>query len=70
MAYLGGKRELQIVLNSPSILKLSVTEIVEREIFIHRRGEELTPNGLFNPIFGWSKSKYEEELTKQNVQSR
>ena len=70
LAYLGGKRELQTVLNSPSILKLTVSEIVDREIFIRNRGEELTINGLFNPIFGWAKSKFEEEMKKQQTQSR
>ena len=65
-----GKRELQTVINSPSILKLTVTEIVEREIFIRARGEDLVINGLFNPIFGWSKTKFSQEVEKQNAQRR
>ena len=65
-----GKKELETVLNSPSILKLTVTEIVEREIFIKARGEELVVNGVFHPIFGWSKTKFAEEMKKQNTQSR
>ena len=70
LAYMFGKRELETVLNSPSILKLTVTEIVEREIFIRARGEKLVINGVFNPIFGWSKTKFSQELEKQNAQRR
>ena len=70
LAYMFGKRELQTVINSPSILKLTVTEIVEREIFIRSRGEDLVINGVFNPIFGWSKTKFSQELEKQNTQRR
>ena len=70
LAYMFGKRELQTVINSPSILKLTVTEIVEREIFVKARGEELVINGVFNPIFGWSKTKFNDELKKQIAQRR
>ena len=70
LAYLYGKRELKTVINSPSILKLTVTDIVEREILIRQRQEEMVVNGEFNPIFGWSKTKYKEELEKHNAQRR
>ena len=45
-------------------------EMEKREIFIRARGEELVINGVFNPIFGWSKTKFSQELEKQNAQRR
>ena len=62
MPYLKGKGLLDVVLNSTSILRLTLTEIVEREFYLRERNESLvTSNQTFHPAFGWSRAKFEEK---------
>ena len=70
LEYLKGKGCLDIVINSPGILKLTLYEIIEREIYISRNNEKLiTEDNRFNSVFGWSRKYFEErkkELEKKN----
>ena len=62
MPYLRGKGLLDTVKNSTSILRLTLSEIIEREFYIREINEPIvTPNNTFHPIFGWTKKKFEEK---------
>ena len=62
LSYLFGKGLLSVIINSPSILRLTITEIVDRESYISNCNQELvTSDGKFNPVFGWSRKIYEKK---------
>ena len=67
--YFLGKGLLSVIINSPSILRLTITEIVDRENFISNCNQELiTSDGKFNPVFGWSRKLYEKK--KKELEER
>ena len=54
LSYLLGKGLLSVIINSPSILRLTITEIIDRESYISNCNQEIvTSDGRFNPVFGW-----------------
>ena len=58
--YLDNLGVLDIVINSSSILTLSLDEIMERKEFIESIGAEIVVDGKFNSIFGLSKKNYQK----------
>ena len=60
-AYLKGKRCLEVVKTSPSILRLTIMEIVERESIIKNLDQPFIVGDRFNPIFGLSRKNYLEK---------
>ena len=51
---------LDVVINSSSILTLSLEEIIERKDFIELLDGEMVVDGKFNSIFGLSKKNYQK----------
>lgn len=73
-AYLKGRRCLEIIKNSQGIIRLTLEEIVEREIYIHQCRESFVIDGVFNPILGlstelWKKRKNIEQ-EQENEEKR
>ena len=65
--YLLGKGLLSVIINSPSILRLTINEIVDRESYINSCNQKLTTSdGKFNPVFGWSKKLFEQKKKEQS----
>ena len=61
LPYLDSLGVLPFVMNSASILTLSLEEIIERKEYIEsHNGELVLPNGRFNSIFDMSKANYEK----------
>ena len=58
--YLESLGVLDIVINSSSILTLTLDEIIERKQFIENIGESIVVNGKFNSIFSLSRKKYQK----------
>lgn len=46
------------LLKGTSILSLTLDEIIEREDFVKKGGEEVLIDGKFNPVFGWTRKKF------------
>ena len=66
LPYLDLLNVLPVVIDSASILTLSLEEIMERKEYIESIGEELVlPNGRFNSIFGLSKVNYKKLIGKK-----
>lgn len=57
--YLVGRGYIKLLKNSQSILKLTLEEIIDREVYILSIGENIVTGDNFNPIFGLSKQVYE-----------
>ena len=67
LGYLRGKRLLDVLIKSPSILKLTLIEIIDREGYISQINQKIvTENGTFNPVFGWSRKLYEQKKKELN----
>ncbi|MBQ8472592.1 MAG: hypothetical protein IJ501_03720 [Bacilli bacterium] len=58
--YLESLGVLDVVINSSSILTLTLDEIIERKEFIESIGEDIVINNKFNSIFGMSKKNYQK----------
>ena len=59
--YLLGKNILYVIINSQSIMRLTLDEISERENYIKQINEELVVNNKFNSVIGWSKKQFQEK---------
>lgn len=71
LPYLDSLHVLPIVVNSASILTLSLEEIMERKQYIESNNEELVlSNGRFNSIFGLSKVNYKKLVSKKKESLR
>ena len=58
---------LDVLIKSPSILKLTLIEIIDREGYISQINQKIvTENGTFNPVFGWSRKLYEQKKKELN----
>jgi len=66
--YLDSLGVLPIVLNSGSILTLTVNEIKERKSVLDKLGLPLIKGQRFHPIFGLSKKNYRARLTQLNLE--
>ncbi|MBO4293272.1 MAG: hypothetical protein J5881_02645, partial [Clostridia bacterium] len=65
LPYLKEKGFLEYVKKSPSILKLTLEQIQERERFIEQQGKSIIDKrGKFNSIFGLPKKNYEKRVAK------
>ena len=66
MPYLKEKGVLETIIQSPSILALTLEEIKRREKYIEQVGGTiLNPDGKrFNSIFGWSRKKFNKEAER------
>ena len=62
LKYLDGYGERDVVLDSPSILALTMDEIIERRSYIESCGLENVCDGRFNSIYGLSRKKYIERV--------
>ena len=64
--YLEGKKYLEILKKSPSILKLSLEEIVEREAYLKTDeiNEPMVVGESFHPVFGLSRKNFAEKKKK------
>ena len=58
-AYLDSLGFLPVVINSASILSLTLNEIKDRKEYIESIGEEIVVDGKFNSIFGLSNKNYQ-----------
>lgn len=64
-SYCAGRGCMDIIKNSPAILKLTISEIIERYIYIISIGEDFVEDNKFNQALLWSKKKYLEMKEKQ-----
>jgi len=66
--YLNALGVLKYVVNSSSILTLTLTEIKERKEFIESIGEDIIDKrGKFNSIFGLSRKNYKNKLEEISI---
>ena len=62
MLYLQGKGVLDIIINSPGILRLTLSEVINRESYIKKINQDIvTENNTFNPVFGWTRKLFEQK---------
>ena len=66
-SYLDSLGVLPVVINSSSILTLTLDEIKERVSYIKGLNEEIVINNKFNPIFSLSRKNY--LLRKEKINS-
>ncbi|MBQ9018740.1 MAG: hypothetical protein IJ097_00310 [Bacilli bacterium] len=69
-SYLKGRNSLEIIKTTPSILKLSLQEIIERSIYLKQINDDFIKDGKFNPIFSLSKKKYQEIIDKNDKEKQ
>ena len=70
-SYLDSLNLLPYVVNSASILTLTLEEIIERKEFIESIGESLiNSKNKFNSIFGLSKKNYQKKKEEYNLSSK
>ena len=63
LPYLNEKGYLEYVKESPSILDLTLEQVIDRENFIKQQGETMIDNrGKFNSIFGLTNNRYEKRV--------
>ena len=65
--YLDSLEVLPIVINSASILTLSLEEIKERKQVLDYLGEPMVVGNRYNSIFGLSKKNYQKKLESLNI---
>jgi len=69
--YLDELNVLPHVINSASILDLTIDEIKERKEFIDNLGENIITNkGKFNSLFGMSKKNYAKKIQELNINNQ
>ena len=68
--FLDSLKVLPVVINSPSILTLTLDEIKDRVNYIKSINEELVINNCFNPIFSLSRKKYLLRKENQDTNTR
>ena len=59
-SYLRGRKCLEVLKKSQGILRLTVEEIVEREVIMAALGQEFVVGDTFNPILGLSTGRFKE----------
>ena len=67
LPYLESMDVLPYVINSASILRLSLEEIKERKQVLDYLGESMVTGNKFNSIFGMSKKNYQKKLENLNI---
>ena len=67
LPYLNSLGVVSTVINSASILSLSIEEIIERKELLDFLGEPMVVGERFNSIFGLSKKKYLKKLEELNI---
>ena len=68
--YLDSLGVLPIVINSASILTLSLDEIKERKEVLDYLGEHIVTGKRYNSIFGLSKKNYQKKLESLNINNQ
>ena len=64
--YLSGKKILHTIIKSSGILRLTLEELIDREIYIRMINQDLVVGETFNPVMGWSKKEYEKRKKELN----
>lgn len=64
-SYLKGRHCLEVIKESQGIMRLTLDEIIEREIYITSINESFVVDGIFNPIIGLSKRLWEKKKTEE-----
>ena len=64
--YLSGKKILHTIIKSSGILRLTLEELIDREIYIRMINQDLVVGDTFNPVMGWSKKEYEKRKKELN----
>lgn len=64
-AYLNGRHCLELIKENQGIMRLTLEEIIEREIYITSKNENFVVDGAFNPILGLSKRLWEEKRNRR-----
>ena len=72
LPYLKENGWLDVIINSASILSLTLDEIKQRELFIKSIGEEVVVENKktgkkFNPIFGLARNRYKKRVDMEKV---
>ena len=67
LPYLYSLGVVSTVINSASILSLSIDEIIERKELLDYLGEPMVVGSRFNSVFGLSKKKYLKKLEELNI---
>ena len=67
LPYLYSLGVVSTVINSASILSLSIEEIIERKELLDYLGEPMVVGERFNSIFGLSRKKYLKKLEELNI---
>ena len=68
--YLDSLCVLPTVINSASILRLSLDEIKERKQVLDYLGEHMVVGNRYNSIFGLSKKNYQKKLESLNINNQ
>ena len=68
--YLNSLGVLPTVINSASILTLSLDEIKERKQVLDYLGEPMVVGNRYNSIFGLSKKNYQKKLESLNINNQ
>ena len=61
-----GKKILHTIIKSSGILRLTLEELIDREIYIRMINQDLVVGETFNPVMGWSKKEYEKRKKELN----